>query len=345
MDRSIVTPAQLDLESPGRRDYLVALPHDGIWGEHLIPLTVLVGPNAEPGRGLVAFGSTHGNEYEGPVAIKHLVGEIDLAAVSGRIILVPVLNVAAFRAGARDSVLDDGVNLNRAFVDNAGRTPSLGKITHRIADFVRSAIWPHVHVVIDLHAGGEVARFELGTSFHPIPDPEQNRLIESTARWFGTPLVIVYQNETPGLLTSDAERLGKITIGAEMGWGSAIQPDGVRYSRHGVLAAAIHSGQMRGAIEPIAHHKAGTQRKVEMVHRDCFVVAPFAGHFEPLLTPGDAVRAGTTVGYIHDFQRIDLAPWPVKAAVDGVIVAQAWSARILQGQQIVVVGEIKDWSE
>lgn len=345
MDRSIVTPAQLDLESPGRRDYLVALPHDGIWGEHLIPLTVLVGPEAEQGRGLVAFGSTHGNEYEGPVAIRHLLHEIDIADVRGRIILVPVLNVAAFRAGARDSVLDDGVNLNRAFVDNAGLTPSLGKITHRIADFVRTYIWPQVHVVIDLHAGGEVARFELGTSFHPIPDPEQNRLIEATARWFGTPLVIVYQNETPGLLTSDAERLGKITIGAEMGWGSAVQADGVRYSRHGVRAAAIHSGQLRGEIAPIAHHAAGTQRKVEMVKRECFVVAPFAGHYEPLFTPGDAVKAGTTVGYIHDFQRIDLAPWPVKAAVDGVLVAQAWSARILQGQQIVVVGELREWSE
>jgi predicted deacylase len=345
MDRRIVTPAQLDLESPGRRDYYVALPHDGIWGEHLIPLTVFVGPEAKQGKGLVAFGSTHGNEYEGPIAIRHLLDEIDADKVRGRIILVPVLNVAAFRAGARDSVLDDGVNLNRAFVDGAGYTPSLGKITYRIADFVRNFIWPRVHVVIDLHAGGEVARFELGTSFHPIADPEQNRMIEATARWFGTPLVIVYQNETPGLLTSDAERLGKITIGAEMGWGSAIQPDGVRYSRHGVLAAAIHSGQLAGTISPIAHHAGGTQRKVEMVKRECYVVAPFAGHFEPLFTPGDTVEVGQTVGFIHDFQRIDLPPWAVKAAVDGVLVAQAWSARVLQGQQIVVVGSVLDWVE
>lgn len=345
MDRRIVTPAQLDLESPGRRDYFVALPHDSIWGEHLIPLTVLVGPESKPGRGLVAFGSTHGNEYEGPIAIRHLLGEIDITNVRGRIILVPVLNVAAFRAGARDSVLDDGVNLNRAFVHNAGRTPSLGKITHRIADFVRTFIWPQVHVVIDLHAGGEVAQFELGTSFHPIPDPDQNALIEATARWFGTPLVIVYQNETPGLLPSDAERLGKIMIGAEMGWGSAVQPDGVRYSRHGIIAAAIHSGQLRGEIKPTAHHAAGTQRKVEMVSRDCFVVAPFAGHYEPLLTPGETVRAGVTIGYLHDFQRLDLDLWPIKAEVDGVLVAQAWNARVLQGQQIVVVGRILPWLE
>jgi N-alpha-acetyl-L-2,4-diaminobutyrate deacetylase len=102
------------LDSPGRRDYWVALEHDSIWGEHLIPLTVLVGANVEPGRGLVAFGSNHGNEYEGPVALKHLLREIKLDDVQGRIILVPVLNPSAFHAGTRESA-DDGVNLNRAF--------------------------------------------------------------------------------------------------------------------------------------------------------------------------------------------------------------------------------------
>src|SRR5688500_15299508 len=101
--RIITRPDGLDLDSPGRRDYWVALEHDNIWGDHLIPLTVMVGPEAESDRGLVAFGSNHGNEYEGPVALKHLLNEIDASKVLGRIILVPVLNVAAFGAGTRES--------------------------------------------------------------------------------------------------------------------------------------------------------------------------------------------------------------------------------------------------
>jgi predicted deacylase len=343
MDRRIVSPAQLDLESQGRRDYLVALPHDGIWGDHLIPLTVFVGPEAEPGKGLVAFGSTHGNEYEGPVAIKRLMSEIDVAEVRGRIILVPVLNVAAFRAGARDSVLDDGVNLNRAFVDQAGRTPSLGRITYRIADFVRSAIWPQVHIVLDLHAGGEVAQFALGPSFHPIPDPEQNRRIEQTARSFGAPIVLVYQNETPGLLTTDAERLGKITIGAELGFGRSINPDGVRFARHGIMAAAIQWKQLRGRVEPIAHHLDGSQQKLSIVDRRCTIVAPFDGHYEPLRRPADPVVAGETVGYLHDFQRLELPPWAVRSEVSGRLAAQAWGARVMQGQHVSIIGEVVSW--
>jgi predicted deacylase len=338
MTRVVVRPGQLDLDSPGRRDYWVALEHDSIWGDHLIPLSVMVGPRAAPHQGLVAFGSNHGNEYEGPVAIKHLLREINPADVLGRIILIPVLNPGAFRAGTRESVLDDGVNLNRAFVEGAGVTSALGGITHRIAAFVRQWIWPRVHVVIDLHSGGDVARFALCANYHEIDDPSLSEKIEETARWFGTPFLMIYQDLTPGLLPSEAERLGKITIGTELGWGRAVCAEGVRHGRQGVLAALIHHGQLSGQIEPIAYHKAGTQRKLRMVERDCFTVAPFPGHYEPLVQCGTRVGQGETVGLLHDFDHIDELPWPATAGVDGVVLAQAWIAPVRQGQHIVVVG-------
>ena len=340
MQRLIVRPAELDLESIGRRDYWVALEQDSIWGDHLVPLTVMVGPRARPSEGLVVFGSNHGNEYEGPMVVRRMMQQIATADVLGRIILVPVLNPAAFRAATRDSTLDDRVNLNRAFVDGAGSAAALRGITHRIAAFVRASLWQHVHVVIDLHAGGLVARFAPMTSFHPLDDPAQSRLVEQTARWFGTPLVITYQNETPGLLSSEAERLGKITIGTELGWGGAVSVAGVAYGCHGVLAAAIHHRQLRGTIAPISHHADGTQLRAEMVDRACFTVAPYAGHFEPLLECGARVKAGDTVALLHDFDRIDLDPWPVPAGVDGVVIAQAWSAPVLQGQHVLVTGRV-----
>lgn len=337
MNRIITRPDGLDLDSPGRRDYWVALEHDSIWGDHLIPLTILVGTEVQPGRGLVAFGANHGNEYEGPIAIKHLLREVRLEDVRGRIILVPVLNPSAFHAGTRESA-DDGVNLNRAFVDSAGKTPALAGITHRIAAFVRDWIWPRVHVVIDLHSGGDVARFARCASFHPVPDLEQSRAIEDTARWFGTPLLVTYQNQTPGLLPSEAELLGKIAVGTELGWGRSVSAEGVCYGRHGVLAAAIHHGQLRGVVAPIGHHKSGTQRKVSMVDRKCFVVAPFSGHYESLIECGSVVKCGDVIGLLHNFDFIDDEPWPARAGVDGVVIAQAWVAPIQRGQHIVVVG-------
>lgn len=341
MERMIVRPAGIDFDSPGRRDYWVALEHDSIWGDHLIPLTVFVGPEAKPERGLVAFGSNHGNEYEGPAILRHLLDDIDIARVRGRIILVPVLNVAAFKAGTRESTRDDGVNLNRAFVEGAGRVPALAGITHRIADFVRTAIFPRVHVVIDLHSGGEGAEFALCSSFHPIDDPAQSKLIEDTARWFGVPAVMIYQNATPGLLPSEAERLGKITVGTELGWGCSMRPAGIRWGRQGVTAAAIHHGQLAGSIEKIGHHRDGTQRLVAIVDRACYTIAPFTGHYEAIAACGDIVKRGDVVGLLHDFERIDQKPWPVRAGVDGMLLTQAWRATVAQGQHIVATGVIQ----
>ncbi len=338
MTRHIVRPDKIDFDSPGRRDYWVALEHDSIWGDYLIPLTVFVGPNVKDGEGLVAFGATHGNEYEGPIAIKHLINEIRVGDITGRLILIPVLNPAAFSTGTRDSTEADGVNLNRAFVEGAGIQPALAGITHRIATFVRNYIWPRVHVVLDLHSGGMVARFGLCASFHPLDDLEQSSRTEDTARWFGTPFLMIYQNATPGLLTSEAERLGKVTVGTELGWGAAVQAEGVRYGRHGVLAAAIHHGQLSGNLEPIGYHKAGKQQKLEIVDRECYSAAPFAGHYEPLFDCGVRLKRGQTVGLLHDFNRIDIEPWAVVAGIDGILLAQAWKSEVLAGQHIVVIG-------
>ena len=53
-------------------------------------------------------------------------------------------------------------------------------------------------------------------------------------------------------------------------------------------------------------------------------MAPFAGRYEPLMECGARVKAGEVVGLQHDFERIDLDAWPVRAGVDGVVIAQAW---------------------
>jgi N-alpha-acetyl-L-2,4-diaminobutyrate deacetylase len=339
-DRLHVTPAELDLVSPGRRDYWVGLAHDTLWAEWFVPVTVFVGPEARDGEGLVAFGSTHGNEYEGPVVIKHLLHELELERVRGRIVLVPVLNPAALREGTRDGA---GVNLNRAFVDGAGSTPPLADITHRIARLVREQIWPHVNVVLDIHSGGRVMRFAHVSSMHHSPDPAQMARAADTARWFGTPFVMVYQNEYPGLLTSEAENMGKITVGTELGWGAAVDEDGVVYGRQGILGAAAAHGFLDLEVEPIAHHRDGSQLLVDISRPPCAVYAPWPGCYEPVVRCGTAVSAGETLGYLHDFDRIDEAPWPARAAVDGHVICQAWEARVVAGQQIAMVGLELPW--
>jgi N2-acetyl-L-2,4-diaminobutanoate deacetylase len=339
MTRMMVSPQALDLESPGRRDYSVKLEHTTIWAHHLIPVTVMVGPDARPGRGLVAIGSTHGDELEGPVAIKHLLREIRAEDVLGRIVLMPVLNVMAFRANRRETP-DDGVNLNRAFPGDAR-----GSVTYRLADLVTRFIFPHVHVVLDIHAGGEVARFPATANIHLMSDPAQRREMEETARGFGTKFIMLYQNNTPGLLTGYAEDLGKISVGTEMGWGRSVNRGGVSMSRQGILTAAVRQGQLRGEPPPSRHTPPAEQVLADTSHPDSSLLAQFEGHFEPTVELGQKVTGGQRVGWLHDFNRLDDAPLEILAPHDGFIICQAWSARVIQGQVITQVGRPLEWTK
>ena len=83
--------------------------------------------------------------------------------------------------------------------------------------------------------------------------------------------------------------------------------------------------------------------KVAMVDRACFSVAPFSGHYEEVIPCGTAVEAGDIVGWLHDFDRIDLAPHAIRAGVDGIVIAQAWAVRVVQGQHVVVTGRVLPW--
>jgi predicted deacylase len=337
MQRQLIAPEALDVRSPGRRDYFIELEHPSIWGHYLIPLTVFVGSNARDGRGLLVCGATHGNEYEGPVALKRLLGEIRPADVSGRIMIVPVLNVPAFRAGERDTP-DDGMNLNRAFPGSAA-----GTITQRLAHFVVNHLFPHAHVVIDLHAGGQVARFAPCTSFHYVPDAAQQREMQAVARGFGVPLVMIYQDRTPGLLSSTAERMGKITVGGEFGWGEGVSRAGVDMCRQGVLAAAVRYEQLSGPAPQNAFTPAHQQQLIDNSERECYVTAARDGYFEPAVELGTTVSKGQPIAWLHDFSDPSSMAAELVAPHDGVVSALAWGARVMQGQSVAVVSRAKAW--
>lgn len=335
--RSIVPAAAVDLQSPGRRDYYVRLEHPSIWGHYLVPLTVVVGPDAAPGQGLVAIGATHGNEYEGPVAIKRLLADLDVAAVRGRLVLIPVLNVSAFAAARRDTP-EDGGNLNRAFPGDPR-----GSLTSRFAALISQQIFPHVHVVLDIHSGGRVARFPHLMSFHHLEDPEQRRRSERLARGFGAPFTMIYQNQTPGLLTSTAEALGKITLGAEVGWGAAVHADGVSMTMQGIRYAMSVEGIVATPPPALAHVPPADQVLADTSAPACSLLAPWDGIFEPLVQLGAFVTAGQVVAQLHDFQRLDEPPLVLRAPHAGPILCQAWEAEVKQGQVITQVGQVTAW--
>ena len=105
---------EVDFERDGKQTGFIRLfhsVHSSAYG--FIPIPIVVIRNGEGPTALFISG-THGDEYEGQVAISNLVKSLEPAQIRGRVILLPMANFPAAVAGRRTSPIDE-VNLNRVF--------------------------------------------------------------------------------------------------------------------------------------------------------------------------------------------------------------------------------------
>ena len=333
MSQTVFDHASIDFERAGKQAYEVAFPHDGTWGNVLVPMTVINGERG-PGKSVLLVGGTHGNEYEGQVGVWRLARDLQAADLAGRVILIPRLNAPACDAGLRPSPLD-GVNMNRAFPGD-----SRGSITYRIAEFVNRRVFPQVEVVIDLHSGGSQMRFAPCASYHRMSDPKQERETYEVACLFDTPFVMIYSSEMHhGLLTDRAEELGKVTVGSELGWGNACIRQGLRHAYEGSLNVLRHYGLLEGAIARIDAQRESRPRAIEAANLSDYVPAPISGIFEPVIDPGEYVSEGQVVGRLWDFERVESDAVDLRAPREGWLLLQPFAAQVSKGDTCIVVAQ------
>jgi predicted deacylase len=340
MPSVIYDVSKIDFSLPGKSHYQIAFHLDGSWGYSLVPLTVINGKGGANPNGVICFGGTHGNEYEGQIAVKRLCSDLDPDRMTGRVILVPQLSESACRASSRTSPLD-GVNMNRAFPGNPR-----GSISYRIASFVKNHLFPQARVVIDIHAGGVEGAFPVCTSFHPILDPAQRAEIAKVSRLFDTGFAFIYSSAmATGLLTDEAEAEGKIALGGEFGAGASTDAVGVRHAYEGIRNVLRHYGLLEGEILKIRENGAGPTKLIRADKLDSYVPAPRDGVWEPVVRPGDEVRQGQLLGRLHDFSDHSSPAFDVVAPRCGIVAMLHLAARPTKGQTLFVVAEQVDWSE
>ncbi len=330
----IVEPQAVDFDRPGVTHYQVAFPLDGAWGYSLVPLTVINGARGTNPNGVLVFGGTHGNEYEGQIAVKRLCRDLDPERIAGRVILIPQLSESACRANTRVSPFDN-VNMNRAFPGNPR-----GTLSYRISNFVTTRVFPLGRVVIDIHSGGREGAFPICTSFHPIPDPAQAAEIETVARLFDPPFLFIYSSAmASGLLTDEAEALGKISIGGEFGTGETADPAGIRHAYEGVWNVLRHYGLVDEPVRSIRAAGAPAPRLVAAAELSAYVPCPRDGVWEPLTELGAAVEQGDLLGRLHDFSDHAETPLEIRADRAGYLLMMHRSARPLKGQTLFVIAQ------
>ena len=106
--------SEIDFEKQGKQIGFMHLPHsthDDAWGGLRVPLTVI---NNGAGPTVFLQGGNHGDEYEGPIVLGEIIRGLDPARLTGRLIIMPAINLPAVEAGSRVSPID-GLNFNRTF--------------------------------------------------------------------------------------------------------------------------------------------------------------------------------------------------------------------------------------
>lgn len=330
----------IDFDQPGKQHYQVAFHLDGGWGYSLVPLTVINGMRGPNPNGVLCVGGTHGNEYEGQIAVKRLCSDLEPEQMAGRVVLLPQLSASACLANTRVSPLDS-VNMNRAFPGNPR-----GTISYRISHFVKKHIFPLGRIVVDVHSGGKEGAFPICTSFHPIPDRAQQAETAKAARLFDTPFVFIYASTmASGLLTDEAEAEGKITLGGEFGGGETTNRFGVRHAYQGIRNVLHHYGQLEGSVEGIRPSGSEPGKLVRAETLPSYVPCPRDGVWEPVEDLGAFVKSGQLIGRLHDFSDHSSPALEIRANRDGYIIMMHLTARPLKGQTLYVLAEEVSWNE
>jgi predicted deacylase len=336
MSKTALVP-EVDFDAPGAQYGFVRLFHSvhrSAYGYIPIPIVVLqngTGPTA------LFVSGTHGDEYEGQVALCNLARSLKPDQIQGRVILLPAANLPAAVAGTRTSPLDDG-NLNRLYPGDPQ-----GSVTEQIAYFIEHELVARADLVVDLHSGG--------SSLHYVPsvlmmqddvNAERQAKLVAALKAFASPIAYVGHAQ-PGqgavrTTSGAALRQGKLALGSELGGSGTVTTAALRVAERGLRNMLAHMG-----ILPDSAAEPGPSRILDVRGPDYFVYAPGTGLMEPLVEPGDTVVAGQPAARIHTPE----TPWApaetVHFARDGFVLCKRMPGRTVRGDCLFHLGTDLGW--
>ena len=116
--------SEVDFDLDGKHQGFLRLPHSvhrSAYG--WLPVPIVSIRNGDGPRVLLMSGN-HGDEYEGQVANCELARNLLPEQLDGQVLILPMANYGAARAGMRTSPIDDG-NLNRSFPGDRDGSPTV----------------------------------------------------------------------------------------------------------------------------------------------------------------------------------------------------------------------------
>jgi len=338
--------------------HLIKLPGAALANDEPRPVISVAG--AKPGPVLFVNAGVHGGEYPAVEAVIRLSKMLGPKEISGTVILMPVLNLPAFRTRTPFVCPIDNVNPNRVFPGDPRGSYS-EQMTHAcINEFV-----VHADAYVDLH-GGDIPEalvpFVICRSAAGLADSKPRDVAarsKEIAMAFGLPYALTVSKPVQpskghragaGGLSSYAAAADKgiPAILAEAGGAGQMQEEAVALLVDGVVNVMSHLGMFDDANHEFQISKSETNSKSKPKKTARSAVATTVwtkfewlytkstGVWYPKVAPGDAVREGEQIGTVGDLFGDTLEE--IVSPVNGVVLFLTINPSVLENGLLMGIG-------
>ena len=297
-----------------------------------IVIPIVIAQGREDGRRLFLSAGVHGDELNGIEILQRFIQGLDLAAVRGTIISLPVVNVAGFEAGQR-TVPYDGKDLNRCFPGDKA-----GTVSEQIAHTIFEEVLSLCDFGIDLHDSGR------GSVLLPHPRAHirdgsggYDRTRMEAIAAFGTDVIMLCKG-MDGVMTIEAgKHLGIPAFTVEVGGAMILWERFIQRALVGLTNVLIHQGMMDGRM--VLPH----QQFVIPGEDDISVKASIDGILYRKTDLGKAVHRGEVL--VEVYNPVTADQQVIKASQCGVVHDLNVHAKVSAGEDVVGVLEFTSCPE
>lgn len=297
-----------------------------------IPVIVING--AKPGPKLALLAGAHGTEYASIIALEKLARTADPAALSGTLIVVPLLNVASFLQKVPHVNPVDGKNMNRLYPGKADGTQ-----TERALWAFTKQVLEKCDYLIDFHGGDLDENLRKYSYWADTGNAKLDAVSREMVLAFGLDHIIIQRNRPTDprpagvtTVTRHAQNLGKPCITVEAGHAGTTDAEDVDALVLGSLNVMRHLKMLPGDVIPIAHPL--------WIGRSLPLTSDREGIFYPLVVPEAYVSLGMKIGYITDY--VGDKVWDITAPISGIVLYIGAVPSMKKGDTIAHIGELAD---
>jgi predicted deacylase len=306
----------------------------GVDAGYDIPVAVIHG--ARPGPVLAVVSGAHGTEYASIVAVEMLMAAgttpaIDPSALSGTVILVPIVNVASFERLTPHVNPVDNKSMNRFYPGTQSGTQ-----TDRASYVMTKEVVEKCDHLIDLHGGDLDENLRPYSYWTVTGNQKQDEFSRGMVLAFGLDHIIISSDRPKDpnasrYLENTASTRGKPSITAEAGRSGPVEAGDADLLVKGVRGVM---GYLKMTSTPPPANARPT-----WIDKIITVTAEQDGVFYPQVSRDARVTKGMRIGVVRDYWYKTLAE--ISAPDSGIVMFVRALPSLKKGDTLASIGTVK----